>query len=227
MIKTILDEYKYIYYDAVLLNRIEILVSNIEKHFNIPTENIIRWLCEDYINCSYTKEKDTYYHTFRHMMAVANIMCLLLDDNECKEGIITGLYHDYGHSLGEYTDSYNIANAIQSVSWCLSDYLFFKDSKDERNIFCKYDLNRNSIFDAIFCTVYRFRVEPTNALEKAIRDADLLMCLCPDAEHFSKGLSLETKCNRTIDDMFNFVKTQKFYTEKAKKIFERKTILNV
>lgn len=227
MIKTILDEYKYIYYDNVLLNRIEILVSNIEKHFHIPKENIIRWLFEDYIKCTYTKEKDEFYHTFRHMMAVANIMCLLLEDEDCREGIISGLYHDYGHSLGEYTDSYNISNAIQSAYWCLNDYLFFRGHKDERNIFCKFDLKSNNIFDAIFCTVYRFRVEPVNELEKAIRDADLLMCLCPDAEHFAKGLSLETKVQRTVDDMFDFVKTQKFYTEKAQKLFNNRTILNV
>lgn len=53
------------------------------------------------------------------------------------------------------------------------------------------------------------------------------MCLCPDAEHFANGLSLETKVNRTVDDMFDFVKTQKFYTEKAQILFNSRQKLNV
>lgn len=53
------------------------------------------------------------------------------------------------------------------------------------------------------------------------------MCLCPDAEHFAKGLSLETNVNRNVDDMFNFVSAQKFYTKKSQDIFNQRQILNV
>lgn len=216
----------HFYYDDILYNRIEILVKNISILLNISDEKVADWLSKSYI-FKYTKNEDKYYHTFRHMIAVANIANILLeneDDITKLTCIVAALYHDYEHSLGKELDSYNISNAIQHAYLELNNF-YYIDA--QYSLFSNANVDIPKVYDAIFCTIYPFRVEPKNIIEAALRDADLLMCLCPDAEHFAKGLSLETKVNRNVDDMFNFVSSQKFYTKKAQDIFNQRQILNV
>lgn len=59
------------------------------------------------------------------------------------------------------------------------------------------------------------------------RDADLLMSLCPDVDHFAKGLSLETKVEHTKQTMTDFVKGQTLYTPLAKEWFDAQVVLDV
>jgi hypothetical protein len=223
LIEKIKTHYAVIYYDDILLDRMVKLIENLSIFKGTTTSLSIRWLVEKYI-VRYSESQDVFYHTIRHMMAVANVSMLLAKDLtqiEKQNLLLAALFHDYEHSLGEATDSYNVAKSIY-----LSKLQIENMNTPFSSIFGSTQYNINVIQDAIFCTVFPFRVEPKNEIEKILRDADLLMSLCPDVDHFAKGLSLEIKVECSKQTMTDFVKGQTLYTPLAKEWFDAQVVLD-
>lgn len=222
LIEAIKNHYAVIYYDDTLLNRMTKLIENLSIFKGTTTSLSIKWLVKKYI-VRYSESQDVFYHTVRHMMAVANITMLLANDLtliEKQNLLLAALFHDYEHSLGEATDSYNVAKSIYLSK------LQIENMNTPFNYILGTQYNINVIQDAIFCTVFPFRVEPKNEIEKILRDADLLMSLCPDVDHFAKGLSLEIKVECSKQTMTDFVKGQTLYTPLAKKWFDEQVVLD-
>lgn len=95
---------------------------------------------------------------------------------------IAGLYHDFNHSAGKYSDHVNIANAIAgAVHWCKELEYF---SGREMDVIA--DNIRATIYPAVLFTGQR------NLCQSIICDADHMQYLEPDATSFIAGIGTET-----------------------------------
>jgi hypothetical protein len=95
---------------------------------------------------------------------------------------LAGLYHDFNHSAGRYSDSVNIANAIAgAVHWCNK-----LESFGGREI--------DAIAENIKATIYPGHLfkGKRNISQSIICDADHMQYLEPDAESFIAGIGTET-----------------------------------
>lgn len=157
----------------------------------------------------------TLYHTYQHIFAV-----VIRADEIAKKSnftiyerkilFIAALFHDYYHGYGKGSDVVNVCKSIHAMIDLLGA------SIDSQIL--------NDAADAIFCTVFPFRVRPENEIECILRDADLTMSLEPDAEWFAEGLQNEFKIagkyiKVTVNDMIVFAKSQRFYTLHVANLF--------
>lgn len=159
------------------------------------------------------------YHDFNHLAAVTLRADLFAQDLKlCKLSrqtlFIASMFHDICHSFGVETDIVNITYAMYEIQR-ISKMNFYK---------CISHLNVEDICHAIMCTIYPFKIRPTNDIECCLRDADLCMSFEEDAGIFAIGLQNEF-ANKgaimevTVDTMHNFAKQQRFYTIQCAKLF--------
>lgn len=169
--------------------------------------------------------KDTHeivYHDHHHIFAVvinankiAMQMNLSLEERQIL--FIAALFHDYGHSFGHKTDTYNVAYAIGEL-YAMSNYTWMK-SIPPRVI--------DAAADAILCTIYPYRIRPNTVVECILRDADLTMSFEPDADAFAEGLQNEIRRKHpdvvvTKQTMIDFAQVQRFYTLECAQMFGKR-----
>lgn len=144
------------------------------------------------------------YHDLNHIFAMtlnADAIAKYYNKSliERKQVFTACMFHDVFHSFGIMPDSMNVSKSIT---------MFAESSIGRR--YCT-DEDCVIISDIIFCTVFPFRVDPKNDLEKIVRISDLTMCFEPDVEQFANGLQneLTTQHSKPIpvtpDDMIAFV----------------------
>lgn len=176
-----------------------------------------RWYHKDY---KLEDMQEIVYHDHNHIFAVViNANKIAIQMNLPKEErqilFIAALFHDYGHSYGRETDTYNITNAISELYAMQTSYAWLLDVP--HHII-------DAAADAILCTIYPFRIRPKTTVECILRDADLTMSLEPDAEVFAEGLQNEIRRKHpdvviTKETMAQFAKEQRFYTIECAQLF--------
>ncbi len=156
----------------------------------------------------YNRSPTIVYHDIHHLYAVVINSYKLgkiagLTNSDLKLLFIAALFHDFNHSYGNLNDTINVASSISAFT-----NLFTKNGQFA-SMFTREEIE--IISDAIFCTVFPFRVEPKNKIEECLRQADLTMSFEEDAELFAQGLTAEFKTagkdiTATVPDMNSFVK---------------------
>ena len=171
--------------------------------------------------------KDLPYHNNAHMYGTACVAFQLVSDmrashrntttlntNELKALLHAALLHDYGHSGGSMDDAWNIENAVKHA---------------EKTV--PYPLQR-IVIPAIRCTKFPFVVEPTNVVERILRDADILYAtVTGDAAIIMEGLRAEINVKRgrgnklsyteMVEAQIKFLSEVKFYTKEGKMMMDR------
>lgn len=127
------------------------------------------------------------YHNVGHCCTVA-LNCYEgavwheLSHEKTRLLFLAGLYHDYNHSAGKYSDHVNIANAIAgAVQWCSQ-----LESFSGREMDIMADNIRATVYPHVLFKGKR------NLCQSIICDADHMQYLEPDAESFIKGIGDET-----------------------------------
>lgn len=127
------------------------------------------------------------YHNAGHCCTVA-LNCYEgavrheLNHEKTRLLFIAGLYHDYNHSAGKYSDYVNIANAISgAVHWCSQ-----LESFSGREMDVIADNIRATVYPGVLFKGQR------NLCQSIICDADHMQYLEPDAESFMEGIGSET-----------------------------------
>lgn len=176
-----------------------------------------RWYRKDY---NLEDMRETVYHDHNHIFAVvinANkiAMQMNLSTEERQILFIAALFHDYGHSYGHETDTYNVTNAISELYAMQMSYAWLLDVPPHII---------EAAADAILCTIFPFRIRPKTTVECVLRDADLTMSLEPDADVFAEGLQNEIRRKHpdvvvTKETMTQFAKEQRFYTIECAQLF--------
>ncbi len=161
------------------------------------------------------------YHDFNHLAAVALRADLFAKDLDLcilsrQTLFIAAMFHDICHSFGTETDIVNITYAMYEIQR-ISKMDFYK---------CISHLDIEDICHAIMCTIYPFRIKPTNEIECCLRDADLTMPYEEDADIFALGLQNEfanegKNVDVTVESMINFNKLQRAYTLPGAKLMGR------
>lgn len=154
------------------------------------------------------------YHNWKHMSHVTDIamqIATALDMNNVDKYnlFIACMFHDYGHSLGTYTDSYNINVACLKVKGIFNNHTI-----SELNTTSMH--NEAEILDIIKVTQYPFVITPETLSEKIIRDADLTMTLSKNVDEYASGLTSELSLphsSLTKTTMLNFALEQEIYTD--------------
>ena len=157
------------------------------------------------------------YHNWKHMSHVTDIAMqvateLGMSKIDKYNLFIACMFHDYGHSLGTYTDSYNINVACLKVK-----SIFNNHTLSELNTLSMH--NESEIIDIIKATQYPFVIKPETLSEKIIRDADLTMPMSKDANAYASGLSCELSLPHgtfTKTTMLNFALEQENFTDIVK-----------
>ncbi|QYW05663.1 hypothetical protein pEaSNUABM25_00307 [Erwinia phage pEa_SNUABM_25] len=177
----------------------------------------------------------TAYHTTEHMKEVACIASSLLHRESNHDWqirlmeyplVVACLFHDMNHSLGKYTDDVNINHALVAFN----DYLNSKDENqgNDKLLFEYHD----QICALIRCTQFPFHESrnPTNLMERCIRDADILYGLQDDAmpavvigllDEVNVRLAPESKYSTAqwVAGRIEFLLSCEMFTETANKIF--------
>lgn len=153
----------------------------------------------------YNRSTSIVYHDIHHLYAVAINGYKIgkisgLTPQELKLLVIAALFHDYDHSYGKVNDTINVSTSISVFS------KMFAGPFEGMLTLAEIEI----VSDAIFCTVFPFRVTPKNKIEVCLRQADLTMSFEPDAELFAQGLTAEFKTAgkniiATVPDMNQFV----------------------
>lgn len=154
------------------------------------------------------------YHNWKHMSHVTDIAMqiathLNMSTIDKYNLFIACMFHDYGHSLGTYTDSYNINVACLKVK-----SIFNNHTLSALNTLDKH--NESEIIDIIKATQYPFVIKPETVSEKIIRDADLTMSMSNDADAYASGLTCELSLphkSLSKDTMLNFALEQVIFTD--------------
>ena len=134
------------------------------------------------------------YHNAHHMMSVANAVMKVYEGVEStyrqRTIFLAAAFHDYHHSGGYFTDSFNIYNALQLFMPQIVDgapqfdlgsmddlmYDFGTDEEGVQDILYQVvSLIRNTEFP--YLSTNTIGVEPMSPL---LRDMDRLSCECPD-----------------------------------------------
>lgn len=158
--------------------------------------------------------KDNAYHNSQHMREVAMLALRILRCdpefyNQTKEErqldelicLLTCLWHDYGHSAGQFPDYKNIdiaTNAFQR--WWDNNgrshqYLYEagKLPPGSSKIVVSTLTITDKVRKALRCTEFPFKYAPFTPVEMAIRDADLLYTFSDRTGDIVYGLYLELK----------------------------------
>lgn len=176
------------------------------------------------------KNFDKPYHNAQHMMAVT-IRCnelietLAPDSDVNKQAVLfSAMFHDFNHTAGYLNDDVNICFACHAaVSYIQENF----DTMFETHTMSIRDFI-NEVVSIISCTRFPFRKSdaPETINQQIIRDADLTMCLEPDAEIFAAGLSEEMKklqpsrdFNLSVSDMLLFLSVTRNFLTIHKKSF--------
>jgi len=164
---------------------------------------------------------DLPYHNNQHLFHVARLANQLYrsgwDYNRDRERelIVAALFHDYDHSGGEWPDRLNIQRAQLNAS----EYLIRHPS---------YGISAKAVSDLIAVTEFPFQVEPTNDLERCLRDADLLYSFSEDTiPDIMDGLRSEmersTQSEITVTEFAaaqeRFINNMVFYTPFARNVW--------
>lgn len=180
--------------------RLQYLKEYLET-FKLPQDFI------DYIVNPENNPAQHQYHNPKHCYTVA-VNCILasdyhrLSDKDCLELIIASIFHDWGHSGGELTDSENINIAVLAYTSTSATF--------------KTYLDHQAIIRLIRSTQYP-HVPVSDLKEQLIQDADLLQYLHKDALQWIESFSNETGGHNTPEDVAEFLKKQHFNTAWGKK----------
>lgn len=203
--------------NAIRLNRKEKVLLIVNELFPDKKElfNKIIYSIESYSSKSEEIFNKALYHTDQHIFAVVIRSFVIgkelkLSIEELKILFCAALLHDIYHSFGASSDVLNVTIAIYTANRLL-------DNNFDKNFI-------SSVSDAILCTVFPYRIRPQNEVEKILRDCDITMCLEPDAESFAVGLTNELSISgkniiMSVDDMYEFSKSQRFYTIPVANLF--------
>lgn len=134
------------------------------------------------------------YHNAHHMMSVANAVMKVYEGVEStyrqRTIFLAAAFHDYRHSGGYFTDSFNINNAIQLFMpqivngapqfafGCMADLMYDFDTDEEGVqdiLYHVVSIIRSTEFP--YLSTNTIGVEPMSPL---LRDMDRLSCECPD-----------------------------------------------
>lgn len=143
------------------------------------------------------------YHNSNHCFTVAINSILAsqyynFSDTDSLELIIASIFHDWGHSGGELSDSENIDIAVIAYTSAASIYKLY--------------LNHQNIIRYIRATQYPHM--PVSELkEQIMQDADLLQYLHEDALEWIESFNNETGGHSSPKDVAEFIKSQHFNTE--------------
>lgn len=203
----------------IRLNRLEKVTNLGIQLFGETQRNCVTELMRNIALRHKGPDDKVLYHDFNHLAAVALRADLFAQDlNLCTLSrqtlFIAAMFHDICHSFGEETDIVNITTAMYEIQR-ISKMNFYK---------CIAHLDVDEICHAIMCTIYPFKIRPTNDIECCLRDADLCMSLEEDADMFAIGLQNEF-ANKgvimevTVTAMRNFAEQQRFYTIECAKLF--------
>ena len=169
--------------------------------FNLPKDFIT------YITQPNNNPSQHDYHNSRHCYTVS-INCILasqyyrLTDNDIIELVIASIFHDWGHSGGELSDSENIDMAVIAYSSSVATYKLY--------------LDHQSIIRLIRATQYP-HMPVFELKEQIIQDADLLQYLHEDALLWMESFNNETGWHNSPKDVAEFLQSQRFNTEWAQK----------
>lgn len=138
------------------------------------------------------------YHHLNHMMRVMGYANLgaqyhKLNSIDRLELLVACIFHDYNHSLGLYSDSYNVSYAVKGVK------TWYKHQEDVHGL-----IDINKVVEIIEATEYPYVIPSIelNLSQMIIRDSDLMSILDPDWINCNiLGLMTEMK----IPDMKKFV----------------------
>lgn len=201
------------------LNYKELGMSNIPELYNIE-----KYLFE-FLESN--PAKGLPYHNNRHMKGVFAIASQILvrETDQVKVYaetmvplLFTTLLHDYGHSGGNKPDAENIAIAIDALGVAIDE--------------CPHKLPEDLygvVRDAILCTEFPFKYEPSNLLEKIMRDADILYATMEnDPTVIMEGLRKEVQVSQNkkigylemYENQVNFASNAKFYTDAGRTMWE-------
>lgn len=153
------------------------------------------------------------YHNWKHMSHVVDIAMqiatsLNMSTIDKYNLFIACMFHDYGHSLGTYTDSYNINVACLKVKGIFNNHTVSQLNTLDRH-------KEDEIIDIIKATQYPFVIKPETLSEKIIRDADITMAMSHDAPAYATGLNCELSLpHNTLSKttMLNFALEQEIFT---------------
>lgn len=157
------------------------------------------------------------YHNNKHMIDVFNNAMLLFSHYQEKRNLtnedkvylgLAALFHDYGHSGGELTDSENIQIALSE----LRKYL---------EIANKLDLYDN-IEEIIIATEFPHKDIRLSILQKIIRDADTMGGITDGWVDVAKSLAKEynKSFKEFIPTQIQFLKTIEFNTDYANELLK-------
>lgn len=141
----------------------------------------------DYIT-STNPSNNLRYHNTEHMFRMAQIAYKLYscdnwyNDADARLLITACLWHDYDHSGGKESDSFNIDVACRSLRvW----------NEQHSHLFDSTELDK--IYRIIMVTEFPFVYNPQGILERCIRDADLLYTLSDNTCEIVNGLFEEIR----------------------------------
>ena len=151
------------------------------------------------------------YHNFSHSLSVMKNIYALgvlvgLEDDKLRLMLIAGLYHDFNHSGGKFSDIENIKRALKAVDKLSTE-------TKENKLFIK---------SLIRCTEYPFKEQELNKYQKIMRDADLMQWLEPNfIQHVLFGLNSELNGSyclkkETIENMIKFMTDATIFTDQGK-----------
>lgn len=151
------------------------------------------------------------YHGYQHLFTVAIAAYdsanyyFPIDSEKAKLLFLAGLYHDWNHSGGEYSDPVNIARAIVGMTEVI-DGIEPTVSKTQVA----------EIANLIAITEFPHRREPASMEEKIILDADMLVWAEDDNEAWADALTRESNREVTLASTNLFMKQQTIYTSWAR-----------
>jgi len=169
------------------------------------------------------KSNNAPYHHFHHMMTVTKWVYLGSGQYPAKMTseistslVISAMFHDMNHSMGELPDSENVKNAITAFNkWYTS---FVKPPEF---------VNPKMVEENIKATEYPYVVNTVNMTlsQKIIRDADLMVALEPDwFQNIMLGLTKEFKSDnvsKTIQGNIEFHKNIKMCTSWGENLYKK------
>lgn len=161
------------------------------------------------------------YHGYQHLLTVATacyesgMFYSSGSKDDARILFLAGLYHDWNHSGGTYSDSVNIAQAIVGMTQSVKTLETF----DNATI--------SQIASLIAATEYPSVREPKTTLEKIILDADKLQWVEKDFDRWAEGLGSETQTTITWESTKKFLKSQTIHTIWARtKLFDHQLLSN-
>jgi len=133
-----------------------------------------------------------------------------LSQEEIRIILITCLFHDFNHSMGEKSDKENIIEAISA---------FQKYTRENEKI-------NEKVINLIKATEYPYVVSEVDISGKIIRDADMLQWCEDDHIHQSvfgllKGEFKNPDLKRTIDSQIKYINNINLYTNYAKRKYTK------